>query len=166
MKKLFLSAALPAVAVMVGCQSAMRTDAGQGAPAATAPAPAGRAGRGGTAMPAGLRGAMSDMERMMNAIKADAADPAKIEQTITNLSLMERDVAIAKLQTPQQANGLPTPEDREKVLATFRSMLNGVTRTLLDLEDAVNARNPEGIKKAIDQLEKMEKAGHKEFGIN
>ena len=43
--------------------------------------------------------------------------------------------------------------------------MNRLTRTLLDLEDAVVGKKQEEIQKAIDQIEKLESAGHKEFGL-
>ena len=153
---------------MAGCQSAMTPDAGQAtAPVATASAPAmGRGGRGGPAQaPANLGAAMRDMNAMLTAIKGEATDPAKIDQTIHDISVLARDVAIAKLQTPPYVNQIPTAADKAKALASFRSMMNGLTRTLLDREDAVNAKKPDDVKKAIATLEEMEKAGHTEFHV-
>ncbi len=138
--------------------------------AATPGAPAGPAGRGrgrGAAgqAPAGLGAAMTDMNTQLTAIKAEAADPAKADQAIHDISVMARDVAIAKLQTPPYVNKLTDADQKAKEMATFRTMLNGVTRTLLDLEDAVNAKKPDDVKAAIAKLEDMEKAGHAEFHV-
>src|SRR5437660_300535 len=51
----------------------------EGRPAANAPA---RGGRGAAAAPANLESAMSDMNRMLTAIKHEAADPAQAEQAL------------------------------------------------------------------------------------
>ena len=108
---------------------------------------------------------MTEMNRMLTAIKADSADPTKNEQTLRNIATFARDVAISKLQTPPWASRIADAGEKAKAMESFRSMMNGLTRTLLDLEDAVIAKKPEEIKKAITTLEEMEKAGHAEFHV-
>ncbi len=125
--------------------------------------PAARGGRGGApAIPATLESAMSDMNRMLRALKTEAADPAKAEQTLTDLITFQRDVAISKALVPPTVNRLPAAE-KAKSLASYRAMMNGLTRTLLDLEDAVNDKKPDDIKKLLAQLDQIEKQGHAEF---
>jgi hypothetical protein len=126
-------------------------------------APTARGGRGvpGGA-PANLQSAMSDMNRTLRTLKAEATDPAKIEQTLADLATFERDVAISKTQVPPTVNRQPADE-KAKSMASYRSMMNGLTRTLLDLEDAVNDKKPDEIKKLLAQLDEIEKQGHAEF---
>jgi hypothetical protein len=167
LKALVLAAGL----AIAGCQVSMNPDAGQGAPAAPAqPAastpPAAPRGRGvQPQVPANLERAMSEMDAMLRAIKADAADPAKAETTLHNIAIMARDVAISKLQTPPWVARMAAADEKAKAMASYRSMMNGLTRTLLELEDAVNDKKPDAIKKAIAQLEEIEKAGHEEFHV-
>lgn len=130
--------------------------------AATGPA---RGGRGPAAAPANLSGAMSDMNRMLQALKREAVDPALAEQTLHDLATMERDVAVSKLQTPPNVNRMATADEKAKAIASYRSMLSGVTRTLLDIEDAVNDKKPDEIKKLLTSLDEIEKAGHTEFNV-
>jgi cytochrome c556 len=169
-KSIFGVALLAAVMAVAGCQTSLTPDAGQTAPAAPA-GPMGRGGAGGgrgggAAAPAGLGQAMGEMGRMLTAIKAEAADPEKAEQAIKDISTFARDVAISKLQTPPNVNRMATAEEKAKAMSSFRTQMNGLTRTLLDLEDAVNAKKPDDIKKAIEKLDQMEAAGHKEFQVN
>jgi hypothetical protein len=170
----FCSIVLSAVGagmILAGCQSAMTPDAGQATgPVATTSAPAsgpamGRGGRGGQAAPANLEGAMSEMNRMLTQLKQNATDPAQKDAVIRNISIFARDVAISKLQTPPWVNRIANAEEKAKALESYRSMMNGLTRVLLDLEDAVNAKKADDIKKNLTTLEEMEKAGHQEFHV-
>jgi hypothetical protein len=131
--------------------------------AASPPANGARGGRGATsATPVTLSSAMGDMNRMLRALKAGASDPAKAEQTLTDLVNFQRDVAVSKAQTPPAINRLPA-EEKAKAVASYRAMMNGLTRTLLDLEDAVNDKKPDDIKKLLAKLDEIEKQGHAEF---
>jgi hypothetical protein len=133
-------------------------------PAMTQPTPPARAGRGAAA-PASLSSAMGEMNRMLIAIKAESTDATKIEQTLKDIATLERDVAISKLQTPPNVNRMANADDKAKATASYRTMMNGLTRTLLDLEDAVNDKKPDDIKKALTQLDVIEKQGHTEFNV-
>jgi len=138
-----------------------RPAAGAESRPATTPA---RGGRGAAAAaPANLEAAMSDMNRMLSAIKREAADPAQAEQALRDLLTMERDVAISKLLTPPTVNRMPNADEKAKALASYRSMMTGLTRTLLDLEDAVTNKKPDDVKKLIATLDDIEKHGHEEF---
>ena len=117
-----------------------------------------RAGTRGGA-PASLLGSMQDMQTMVLALKKDAADPDKIEQTLKTLAQLERDIAIAKMQRPP-VDRVP---DAEKGLVDYRTFMTVLQRTALDLEDAVVAKKPDEIKKLIAKFDELEQAGHDEF---
>jgi hypothetical protein len=128
--------------------------------------PGARGGRGGApTTPVTLSSAMGDMNRMLRALKAEASDPAKAEQTLTDLVNFQRDVAVSKAQLPPAMNRLPA-DQKAKSIASYRAMMNGLTRTLLDLEDAVNDKKPDEIKKLLAKLDEFEKQGHAEFRPN
>ena len=120
-------------------------------------------GRGGAQAPANLGGAMGDMNRMLTAIKAEAADPANIDKTLHDLAQFERDVSIAKMQTP------PVTRAKEKAPADathdFRAAMSALQHTAIDLETAVTDKKPDDIKKLIAQLEDIQKQGHAEFHV-
>jgi hypothetical protein len=129
----------------------------------TAPAAGGPRGRGrGPQAPASLEQAMESIDRSYRAIKADAADPTKQEQTVRNIDTMVRDVAISKLFVPGTVNRQPA-EKRAEALNSYRAMMTGLIKTLLDLEEAVNDKKPDEIKKCIAQIEELQKQGHAEF---
>ena len=135
----------------------------EGRGAATAP---GRAGRGApAAAPASLENAMSDMNRMLQDLKRVAADPAQADQALRDIATMERDVAISKLLPPPSINRIAKAEDKAQALTSYRGMMNGITKTLLDLEDAINDKKPEEIKKLLGELGQIEKVGHQEFNV-
>jgi hypothetical protein len=132
--------------------------------AATRPAggPAGRTGRGAGQAPANLEAAMRDMDRAYRALKAEAADPTKIEQSLRDLATMQRDVTISKLQTPPSVNRLAGDKKAEAV-TSYRTMMNGLLKALLDLEDAVTAKKADDIKKGFEEVDQIMKQGHAEF---
>lgn len=139
-----------------------------GAPAPGAPAGPGgagaRGGRGGAAaVPNSLSSAMGEMNRMLQDIKKVAADPAQAEQALKDLATFERDVAICKLLVPPEVNGITDAKAKAEAIASYRAMMNGLTKTALDLEDAVNDKKADDIKKLIAQLDEIEKKGHAEF---
>jgi len=133
----------------------------RGAPGAGAPQ-GGRNNARGPAVPAGLGQAMTDMDRVYRAIKADAADPTKQEATIRNIDTMIRDVAIAKMQVPPTVRRLPADKQPE-ALKSYNSMMVGMLKTLLDLEEAVTDKKVDDIKKGITAIEELKKQGHAEF---
>ena len=105
---------------------------------------------------------MKGMEQALKSIKVEAADPAKIEQTLKDIGLLERDVAIAKSLIPPLVNR-QTGDAKAESLSDYRAMLVSVLRTVLDLEEAVVDKKPDDIKKALTQLDELETQGHKEF---
>jgi hypothetical protein len=140
-----------------------RMGGGAGGPGGAGGAPMG--GRGGArgGAPANLEGAMGGMNNMLRAIKAEAADETKIEQTLKDLAQFERDVAIAKMQTP--STNKVEEAKKANAAADYRTAMTSIQRTLLDLEDAVAAKKADEVKKLIAKLDDIEKAGHAEFGV-
>ena len=165
------SALSVATLVFAGCQSAFTPDAGQAtapsasAPAAPTPAPPMGRGRGaGSTVPNGLENAMSEMNRMLQDLKKVAADPAQAEQALKDCATFERDVAICKLLVPPQITRL-TGDAKTDALTSYRAMMTSLVKTALDLEDAINAKKPDDVKKAIAQLEGIENQGHTELKV-
>jgi len=135
-----------------------------GAPAPGGAPAGGRGGRGGAAaIPNSLSSAMSEMNRMLQDIKKVAVDPAQADQALKDLATFERDVAICKLLVPPEVNTITDEKAKAEALKSYRSMMTGLTKTALDLEDAVNDKKADDIKKLIAQLEAIEKQGHAEF---
>ena len=156
-----------AALTLAGCESALTPDAHQATmPAAATPAatPPIARGRGGPTVPAGLEASMSEMNRMLQDLKKVAADPAQAEQALKDCATFERDVSICKLLVPPQINRM-TGDAKTEALTSFRSMMTGLVKTALDLEDAINAKKPDDVKKCIAQLEETEKMGHTELKV-
>ncbi len=124
----------------------------------------GPGGRGrGAAVPAGLGQAMQDMGRMLQALSTNnaAADFTNTQPTLRNIAQFERDVAICKMQNPPTVAG----EDAAKSAASFRSKMQIVMRTLVDLEDHVNDKKADDVKKDLTKLTDTMKEGHTEFHV-
>ncbi len=139
--------------------------AGAAAPPPGGP-PAGppRGGRGrGPAAPAGLGSAMQEMDRTYKALKAEASDPTKLDQSLRDVATMQRDVAISKLATPPVVNRMAAGDKKTEEAENYRKAMNGLLHTLLDLEDAIVAKNADDMKKGFDQVEQIMNAGHAEF---
>lgn len=169
-----------AALTLAGCESGFTPDAHQAtAQAATAPAapargenegrpataaPAAR-GRGGPTVPANLENAMSEMNRMLQDLKKVAADPAQAEQALKDCATFERDVAICKLLVPPQITRMTDAAAKAEALTSYRAMMTGLTKTALDLEDAINEKKPDDVKKYLAQLEETEKMGHTELKV-
>ena len=52
---------------------------------------------------------------------------------------------------------------KTKSTSDYRSMMNGLLHTLLDIEDAVTDNKPDDIKKGLAKVEEIMNEGHKEF---
>lgn len=130
-------------------------------PAASQPAtrPARSAAVG---VPQNLEGAMRDMGRLYRSLTAEAGDFARREQTLRDIGLMERDVAIAKNSLPPLVNR-QSGDEQARQIASYRSMMISMLRTLLDLEEAVADQKADEVKKILAQLEEIQQEGHKEF---
>jgi hypothetical protein len=133
----------------------------RGGPGAGAPQ-GGRGNRGANAAPAGLGQAMTDMDRNYRAIKADAADPTKQEAVVRNIDTMIRDVAIAKMQVPPTVRRLDAAKQPE-ALKSYNAMMVNLLKTLIDLEESVNDKKVDDIKKNIATIEEIQQKGHAEF---
>ena len=132
-----------------------------GQPPATRPM-RGQGGQRGGGAPASLGAAMRDMGQMYKALKADAADPAKIDESLHNVQTMERDVAIAKLNPPPTVRNA-TGDDKVKKTEDFRTDMSDLMKTLLSLEDAIAAKNADDINKGLDAIKAAMDKGHGEF---
>lgn len=150
---------LAATACLLLASTVALVTVAQTTPPTTAPA-RGR-GRGPTA-PANLHQAMESIDRTYRAIKADAADPARQEATLRNIDTMIRDAAISKLFVPVPVEKLPA-EKRPEAIKSYRAMMTGVIKTLLELEEAVLDKKPDAIKAGLAQLDELQKQGHAEF---
>ncbi len=149
--------------VASGALAAVTWAGGAAAPAAPAgPRGGGRGGRG-PAAPAGLGSAMQEMDRTYKALKAEAADPAKLDQSLHDVATLQRDVAISKLATPPLVNRMPAGDKKTAEMENYRKAMNTLLHTLLDLEDAIAAKNADDMKKGFDKVEQLMNAGHAEF---
>ncbi|HUO09603.1 MAG TPA: cytochrome b562 [Phycisphaerae bacterium] len=131
-----------------------------GAPPTTRPMRGQGGPRGG--VPTGLGGAMREMEQMYKALKKNAADPSKREESLHNVAVMERDAAIAKVILPppvQHATG----DEKAKKAEDYRTDMVTLMKTLLSLEDAIATKNSDDINKGLDAIKAIMEKGHEEF---
>lgn len=113
-------------------------------------------------VPMNLEGAMGDMGRNFKALKNNAADPEKREDSLRNVEMMERDAAIAKLNLPPMVLHLSGEEKAAKA-DEYRADITELQKALLSLEDAINTKNAEDVKKGLDSLEAIMNKGHATF---
>jgi hypothetical protein len=121
-----------------------------------------RAQRGPDVAPNNLRAAMNQMLDIVFDLKNEATDPIKVDQTLKDLAAFERDVAVCKMHMPPSISGLPD-QDKAGEIESYRLMMSDLTRTSLDLEDAVHDRKPDEVKKLLKQIDEIELNGHQEF---
>ncbi len=146
----------------IGAGVSVRAQEGPpGGPPASRPARGPRGGGGGGA-PMNLGGAMRDMGQNLKTLKANAADPEKMEESIHSVETMERDAAVAKLNLPPMVQHL-TGDEKAAKTADFRADITELQKALLSLEDAITAKNADDIKKGLDSLEAIMNKGHAEF---
>ncbi len=124
----------------------------------------GRGGRAGAGprVPTNLKSAMSDMGGTYKRLKGEYADASKVEATLTDISTMERDIAIGKAGLPDKVNAM-TGDDKVKAVKEFHSMMRNLLKKFVDLEEAVADGKTDAAKSAIGDIDKMMEAGHKEF---
>jgi hypothetical protein len=131
-------------------------------PPTTQPAPFVRAGHAGDAAPASLRAAMNELLDVIFNLKGEAADPASASQTLKDLAFFERDVAICKLHFPPGLNRL-SGADKADAADSYRSMMSGLLRVGLDMEEAVADGKTDDIKRLLKRVDEIEADGHAEF---
>lgn len=127
----------------------------------TPPTPRGRTARGPTA-PRDLHTAMESIDRVYRAIKADAGNPARQEEALQSIYTFQRDIAISKMYLPKPVESL-TGEAKTKAIASYRSMMAGMMRAAMDLEEAVMEKKADEVKACLAQLDELQKQGHAEF---
>lgn len=113
-------------------------------------------------MPMNLEGTMKDMGRNFKMLKTNAADPEKREDSLRSVEMMERDAAIAKLNLPPMVQHL-SGEQKAAKADEYRADITELQKALLSLEDAINTKNAEDVKKGLDALEAIMNKGHAEF---
>jgi hypothetical protein len=130
---------------------------------ASPPPPVGRAGRGrGPQLPNSLESAMNEMDRAYKALKNEATDPAKLEQSLKDIAIMQRGAAISKTFLPPMVNRM-SPDKKPAALESYRTMMVGLMKTLLNLEEAISSNKTDDIKKGLQQIEETMTKGHGEF---
>jgi hypothetical protein len=133
---------------------------GMGGPGMRGPGARGR-GRGGN-VPANLGAAMRDMGQTLRKINNEYADAAQKEATLTDISTMERDIAIAKSTIPEKVNAM-TGDAKTKAVADFHNDMLKLLIKFTDLEQAVLDGKTDDAKSALADIQKIETEGHKEF---
>ena len=158
-----MSRVIAVVVLGMGIGAGVSVQAQEGPPPATRPARGPRGGGGGGA-PANLGGAMRDMGQNYKMLKANAADPAKMEESDSRRrNDGSCDAAVAKLSNlPPMVQHL-TGDEKAAKTADFRADITELQKALLSLEDAIAAKNTDDIKKGLDSLEAIMNKGHNEF---
>lgn len=133
---------------------------GPGGPGMGGP-PGGRMGRGG-GVPANLGSAMRDMGATLKKLKAEVADTTKVDAALQDLSQFERDVAIAKMGTPDKVAAM-TGDEKTKAMKEYRGLLLKVLTKVVAAEQAVQDGKPDDATAALASLDALEKQGHGEF---
>jgi hypothetical protein len=116
----------------------------------------------GPVAPASLGAAMKEMEKLYKGLMADGPDTSKTDDNLRSVAMMERDAAISKLSLPpmvRRANG----DDKARETEAYRVAMTGLMKALMNVEDAIAAKNPEDIKKALAGVDDVMKKGHEEF---
>jgi hypothetical protein len=157
-----MSLRLSVLALTLALGTAVALAAAPGNPPAGGRGDAGARGARGAQVPANLEGAMSEMQRSLNALKAEINDKTKLEQTLRDIAILQRDTITSKMQIPPSINR-KTGEEKTKATSDYRAMMNSLVHILLDLEDAVNDNKPDAIKKNLASIEDVMKQGHTEF---
>ena len=121
-----------------------------------------RGNRGGGAVPNSLGSAMSDMGRTWRRVKTESIDPTKEEQALTDISTMERDVAIAKTHIPDKVQAL-TGDAKDKAIADYHATMLALLRKFTDLEQAVLDKKGNDAKPLLTDIDKLQAEGHKKF---
>ena len=109
-----------------------------------------------------LHGAMSDMGTVYKRIKGEYADGSKLEATLADIALMQRDIAIGKTSLPDKVNGL-SGEEKAKAVKEYQGMMRNLLKKFIDLEEAVSDGKGDAAKGALADIDKLMEAGHKEF---
>ena len=151
-----------AVVVMglgVGLGVSVRAADSTDAPPTTAPA---RRPQRGPAAPAGLGQAMKEMEKLFKALKADGGDSTKYDQNLQNIEMMERDAAISKLSLPPMLRNV-SGEEKAKQAEVYRQDMVELMKSLMAVEEAIVAKNPGDVTKALDGVDAVMKKGHEAF---
>jgi soluble cytochrome b562 len=113
---------------------------------------------------AGIEAVMEDLEGALEVLSRQVKDPAKRDANLALLSRMQHDVLMCKQQTPEAVRKLEG-EAKTKLLHTYRSMMIKLLRQLLLAEEHLIAGNHEEAARAVEELEKIEEAGHKALGV-
>lgn len=109
-----------------------------------------------------LEGTMGRMGKALGAIKKAAADPAKYADALKAVAELEAASIQAKGLLPPYVDKL-TGDAKQKAAEEYRTMIMGLIRTELDLEDALMNKKADDVKTGIASLEEIMKKGHEEF---
>jgi hypothetical protein len=146
----------------VACALAQNVPPAADAPPATRPAENPRQRGNPAGVPDNLEAAMKDMGRNFKILKSSATDPAKAADNLKAVSLLERDVTIAKSLLPPEVAKL-SGDARKTAETNYRAMMISLLRTSLDLEEAIVDQKADEITKQVTGIGDLMKQGHKEF---
>lgn len=111
---------------------------------------------------------MKEMGRAMRKLRASVEDAAKRADNLALIGEMQRGCIGAKnLPVPKEVLAAAADEAaKEKLAVEYRTRLIGVMRQLLDLEVSVMEDKNDVAKTQLDELFKMQKAGHDAMGLS
>lgn len=120
-------------------------------------------GRGGQGAP-GLDASMKGMDRSLEALKGSISDATKKDENLRLLGDAQRFCASAKNARPTEAiNAAKDDAAKAKVASDYRKQLIDVLKALIDAEVATMDGKTAEAKAALDKVNALQDAGHKQF---
>lgn len=110
---------------------------------------------------------MKEMGRALRKLRGSVEDASKKDENLTAIGEMQRGCVNAKNMGAPKGVLKEAADDaaREKMTADYRMHLITVMRTLLDLEESVAAGKLDIAKSQVDEIFKLQKAGHDAMGL-
>jgi len=105
---------------------------------------------------------METMEKIYKTLKKQIKDETNRDSSLKLIQEFQLNVLVAKTLTPPGLDKL-TPEEKEKAITSYRTLMMNVLRTAIDLEQALLEKNFVQAEEELKTIHDLEDTGHKEF---
>lgn len=108
---------------------------------------------------------MSAFNKSLRTLKRQAADASKKDENLALIAKIKGNLDASKKLEPAKTKDVPAGE-KAAYLAKFKDQLDGVSKSIDELEAAIKADKADDAKKIFEKLGEQKEKGHKDFGAD
>jgi soluble cytochrome b562 len=106
---------------------------------------------------------MSGINKSLRTVKRQLADASKKDENLALIEKVKKGIADTKDMEPKKTKD---QSDKAAYTKKFHEEMDGLAKTVGELETAIKAGDADAAKKALDKIYQEKEKGHKDFGVD